>query len=147
LSYARFTLTGVPTARRPDPFETMAFAVVNRVLEVEVEHWDRAGRQGAVDGRIHLGVDRFGALEVTSTETEESRAVSAQLAKDRYRWPNPGRWMWWLHVDSRSAYRQAKSKYMHAIEVLEAAGASCVHLLLCQSGGDERRFVVGSGVA
>lgn len=53
----------VKDARRPDALSTsyqerLAFAVASTVLSVEVEQYDRDGRQGTVDAILHYAAGR-----------------------------------------------------------------------------------------
>ena len=110
----------------PDSTERVAFHVVGRVLGHEVEHYDRDGRQGAVDGLIRLPHGRRGALEVTSVVTPHARKVAAQLKRESNRWSNPGRWTWYIHVGSPSDYKRAKLIYTKVIEYLESVGVGSI---------------------
>jgi hypothetical protein len=104
----------------PASEERVAFEVVRRVLGVEVEHYDRDGRQGVVDGLIHLALGRLGALEITTHSGPGERELLARLAQDGNTWPNPGRWWWRITVDRPEHINKVKLAYGQAILLCEA---------------------------
>lgn len=55
--------------------ERLAFAVASTVLSVEVEQYDRDGRQGAVDAILHYADGRKAALEVSSIGPDDEAPV------------------------------------------------------------------------
>ena len=104
----------------PSSEERVAFEVVRRVLRVEVEHYDTGGRQGAVDGLIHLGTGGLGALEVTSYSAPGERELLARLAQDGNTWPNPGQWWWRIEIDDPKDINEIRRAYVQVILVCEA---------------------------
>lgn len=104
----------------PASEERVAFEVVRRVLGVEVEHYDRNGRQGAVGGLIYLAPGRLGALEVTTHSAPGERELLARLAQDRNTWPNPGQWWWRITMDHPEHINKVRLAYVQAILTCEA---------------------------
>jgi hypothetical protein len=73
------------TRDRPD--ELAAFAIVRRVLGVDVKPHDRDGLQNAVDGLLRYPDGRIGVLEVSSLGPTSEAAITGVLkdeAKSRY---------------------------------------------------------------
>lgn len=108
----------------PSSEERVAFDVVRRVLGVEIEHYDSDGRQGVVDGLIHLASGGLGALEVTTLSAPGERELLARLAQDRNTWPNPGRWWWRITIDDPEHINTVRRAYMQAILTCESHGVT-----------------------
>jgi len=61
--------------------ERLAFAVVAAVLGVTVEHYDREGRQRAVDAILHYADGREAALEVSATGPDSAVPIQHYLGQ------------------------------------------------------------------
>lgn len=102
------------------PEEEAAAAAVRGVTGAETQHYDRDGRQGAVDFLIRYPSGRTGALEVTSHAGPGSRELTALLRKTGFRWDNPGQWTWSIAFDIDADLKQVRGVYRYVIETCEA---------------------------
>jgi hypothetical protein len=72
------------------PEEALAFAVLGRVLGVTIDHYDRAGRQNAIDGVMTYPDGQTAALEVSSLGDEEEARITNVLRRKHHRLEIPG---------------------------------------------------------
>lgn len=96
------------------------FAV--RVLDVaRAEAWDIPPHQGRPDIMLTHKDGRRGVFEVTNLGDEEAFHTAGLLARDNYKWPLPGQWMWSIQVGSPGDMRRLKLCYEKIIQICEAA--------------------------
>ncbi len=100
----------------------MAFDVARRVLGVTVEHYDTAGRQGAVDAILHYPDGRTAAFEVTRLAGPGELQLDSILGRQGHSWPNPGNWWWTINVDSVADIPRLRSCYASILQTCESLG-------------------------
>ncbi|WP_445160954.1 hypothetical protein ACTXG5_22865 [Mycobacterium sp. Dal123C01] len=106
-----------------DRQEKAACLTAVRVLEaVQAEAWDVGGRQNAVDAILTLKDGRKAAFEVTNLAAEGALQLAVLLAKDKHKWPLPGKWWWTIDVGSVADLRRLKQCYENIIRICEQAG-------------------------
>ena len=103
----------------PSSSERLAYEVIRRVLGIEVEHYDTARRQGAVDGLIHYNDRRVGPLKVTSYTDADERELAARLAADHHSWPNPGAWWRTINIAEPDDINKLRDIYKRIITICE----------------------------
>lgn len=82
---------------RKDVWERATLAMVGSDLQVEVEHWDVDGRQGAPDGRF-FRTDRVGFVEVT-TLADTNELSGQAVYSERFAAWQPGGLTWSFTVN------------------------------------------------
>ena len=79
--------------------ERFAYAVINRILGVEVQHHDTGAKPAMVDGHFSLADGRTGAVEVTTVSAGKALEIEAVVPK--WKLDIPGlQWAWHINVGS-----------------------------------------------
>jgi hypothetical protein len=65
---------------------------------VDVQPYDCAGRQGAVDALLRYRDGRVGALEVTWLAAPGAQQLDRLVAAEAFSWELPGRWQWTVAI-------------------------------------------------
>lgn len=110
-----------------DDREDIAFAVVSLVLQAWIEPTDvRGAPQGTVDGLIHLGEGRKGALEISTLTDGNDFAIQARMRRLYRRVANPGQWPWTVSLRRDEDSEKSLDIAPKVIEVCERHGVSQV---------------------
>jgi hypothetical protein len=109
---------------QPSPVELQAFAIVEKVLGVEVEPWDTqtADRQGAVDGHLHYLNGHQAAMEVSRLGDEAELEFDAIMAAQDSTWPWDGAWWWTATLTSTGRLDRLRSVYAGILRQCEDHG-------------------------
>jgi hypothetical protein len=124
--------------------ERLAFAVAAAVLGVDVEPYDRSGRQRAVDAVLHYPGDRKAALEVTATGPETEAPIQhylGQRGRSRTIAGVAGTWVVQLPRAFHPADMRKVEEGLRRCEELEAS-----HLSELAAAGADRGQLARQGV-
>ncbi len=105
-----------------DNSEQFAFEIIRRVTGAQIELYDTAGRQGAVDGIGTYADGRQLAIEVTRVGDQSRMHVEGQLSRDGFEWPNPGAWSWSVTITDPADIEPLRARYVALIATCEARG-------------------------
>jgi hypothetical protein len=106
-----------------------AAEIARRVLGVDAEVWDTAGRQGAPDVKLMFQDGTIGMLELT--QYDAGFELWAALNRDGRKFDEHGQWVWTICVNNFSDYQYLKKNYKHIIDVCEAHGVIEPALVPC----------------
>lgn len=115
--------------------EQLACVVAERVLGATARPYDLRGvpGNGRVDALLELPGGRSAAFEVMGLFSPDTRAVAGRLAREGYRWPAAGRWLWRIAVGSSGDLHRLKRVYVHVAGLCEAAGVETPERLASSS--------------
>ncbi|GAA4406383.1 hypothetical protein GCM10023168_21140 [Fodinibacter luteus] len=99
--------------------ERFAAVLLERATGGAARAHDIGIRQGAHDLDLVLPGGRTAAVEVTTHAGTQARRSSALLGRERYTWPNPGRW-WWTAEVVGSELARVRAAYERTITLCEA---------------------------
>lgn len=106
-----------------DPAEVAAFHYVPKILGVELEEFDKDGRQSAVDALLHYEDGHVAALEVTSGAAPGKRQLYVLLDATSTL-PNPGNWTWSASIGDPIDLPQLLERVERLILKSEARGVT-----------------------
>lgn len=109
--------------------ERFAAVAVERATGATAIAHDVGGRQGAYDIALTYRDGRTAAVEVTSHAGAGQRQLEGLLAREDFKWPNPGQWSWSIRLSDPGDIPALREVYQDVIALCEQHGKSRPSLL------------------